>query len=370
MPRGNRQPTPPAATVAAGGSSAVVPYDERREQVRVALLEQQRLMAATAAIQIDPVKMAGLALTHFSRTPGLWDCDATSIARCVLEAAQYGLDMMFGNVYLVPFRNRSTGRREAQLIIGYRGLVNLALRSRDIVRIRGRVVRAKDHFDYGYGLDEHLDHRPHQPRDGSPDELDPGPMTHAYVVAEWADGGRSFDVMTAAEIYAIRARSKGAFDDRGNLTGPWLTDEGEMSKKTVLRRASKMWPLTVEARMALDAEDHAEASAASPVVSTVPDRGRALTERIQAQLGSGDGVPSAPAASGQPDDESGARPAGSAGGGGPSAPPPADPPAKAETAASVDVCGATSPYTQGEYCPLPVHAKGTPHGDDKTGTWL
>jgi len=201
------------------------------------------------------VKMKGVVLSTFTRTPSLWECDPVSIARAVVEAAQAGLEPTgsLGGAYLVPFWNSKAGKREAQLIIGYTGLVKLARRSGDVTRCEARIVRQADEFDFGYGLDPFIHHRPAL---GLPEDA-ANPMTHAYAVATFRDGSKQFDVMSAAEILAIKARSKSK-DKDGNPSGPWVTDEAEMAKKTVLRRLSKLLPLTIEAQRVLDAEESIE----------------------------------------------------------------------------------------------------------------
>jgi recombination protein RecT len=53
--------------------------------------------------------------------------------------------------------------------------------------------------------------------------------------------------MTQREIQDVRSRSKAA------QNGPWVTDFGEMARKTVVRRAAKYWPLSPELA---DASEH------------------------------------------------------------------------------------------------------------------
>jgi len=55
--------------------------------------------------------------------------------------------------------------------------------------------------------------------------------------------------MTKAEIEAIRNRS------RAGKSGPWVTDFAEMAKKTVVRRLSKMLPLSSEIMRHVEADD-------------------------------------------------------------------------------------------------------------------
>jgi recombination protein RecT len=366
-----------------------------RDALRTELQQQLAIMAATAAGGMDATKMAGVALTHFTRNPTLWDCTPVSIARCIVEAAQYGLEPIFGNVYLVPFQNRKSGQREAQLIIGYRGLITLARRSGEVRRVWAEVVRAKDEFRYQRGLHPDLHHVPYQPAPGTTgDDLDPGPMTHAYSVAEFRDGERQFDVMTAAEVYAIRARSKGAFYN-GSLTGPWLTDEAEMSKKTVTRRLSKSLPLTIEARHLLDAEDAGEREA-QQAAPAQPSRAQQLAAQVRGSLGAGRDVPSdttTPSTAGgsddpassdsdaapdqarmvgtsdsgstdQPDAGGAAEGDGQAGahGGGQARQPTGEAPAQ-------PTCSAPSPYREGEACVVEPRHEG-PHEDATGATWL
>jgi hypothetical protein len=63
--------------------------------------------------------------------------------------------------------------------------------------------------------------------------------------------------MSKEEILAIRDRSSSKTKD-GTIVGPWKTDEAEMWRKTVVRRASKYMPLSTEAQRAVMADNQAE----------------------------------------------------------------------------------------------------------------
>jgi recombination protein RecT len=61
-----------------------------------------------------------------------------------------------------------------------------------------------------------------------------------------SNGEIDTEVMTLAEVEAIRKRSK------ASGSGPWVTDFEEMAKKTVIRRHSKRLTLSPEFHDALD----------------------------------------------------------------------------------------------------------------------
>lgn len=336
---------------------AVVPFDAALSALSVELDRRQAIIEQSAASLVDPVKLKGIVLSTFTRTPSLWECDPVSIARAVVEAAQAGLEPTgsLGGAFLVPFFNSKTGRKEAQLIIGYTGLVKLARRSGEIVKVEARVVRQADEFDYGYGLDPYLHHRPAL---GVAEDA-ANPMTHAYAVVHFRSGDKQFDVMSAAEILAIKARSKSK-DRNGNLTGPWVTDEAEMWKKTVLRRASKLMPLTIEAQRVLDAEESIETT---PRNVTPAVRAPQQQSRIAARL-VGAETTSAPvavgAAAGAPTDAPAAHPVNASAAESAPAPLSSGPGAddavidgeavEVEDTQAAEICGDPSPYGDPTVC--------------------
>lgn len=223
------------------------------------------IIDASSVVGIRPDRLKLVALSTFTRTPALWTCDPVSIARAIVEAGQLGLEPtgLLGGAYLVPRANKAT------LLVGYRGLVILAMRSQLVQRVEARVVRAKDAFEYGYGLEPYLRHVPSQ-------DPDPGAYTGAYAVIFYRDGSRQFDYMSIAEIEAIRGRSSAA------RNGPWVTDYAEMCKKTPLRRLMKLAPLTVEVAARLDEIDPEVAEGAAVEVGT--SRQAELRAKLQAQL--------------------------------------------------------------------------------------
>lgn len=149
-----------------------------------------------------------------------------------------------GRAYILPYGNKNyrTGQKEATLIIGYKGMIDLARRSGQIRDISARAVHDGDEFTYSYGLNEDLRHVPC---------AKPGKLTHVYMIANFKDGGHYFQVMNADEIEAAAKRSP----SYGKAVSPWKSDYEAMAKKTVIRRAFPYLPVSVEARDAAASDD-------------------------------------------------------------------------------------------------------------------
>lgn len=216
---------------------------------------------------VDPDRMLRIVLTTIQRTPKLLECTRESLLGCIVQCAQLGLepDGMLGHAYLIPFFNGRSNRFECQLIVGYKGLLKLARQSGEISSIVARVVHAKDEFQFEFGLErDTLVHRP----TGDPD---PGALTHAYAIFRLKDGAVHFDVMTVAQINRIRDSSQGYKRDKAS--SPWTHHYDEMAKKTVIRRASKMAPASIEDRLQRAAvlDERAEAGLPQDIEEICPD---------------------------------------------------------------------------------------------------
>ena len=177
--------------------------------------------------------------SEFRRCPKLLDCSSESIGGAVMLAARLGLepDQQLGHFYMIPFKTT------LQIIIGYKGLLELALRSPNIKSIYAHEVYDGDKFDVLLGTEKRITHIPNY--------IDPGPreLIAVYAIAEYTSGVKEIEVMSRHEIDAIRARSK------ASGSGPWVSDPGAMARKTVLRRICKYIPSAIDAQKAIAAED-------------------------------------------------------------------------------------------------------------------
>ncbi|MFZ4440570.1 MAG: recombinase RecT [Syntrophales bacterium] len=196
-------------------------------------------------------KLIRVAMTSIQRNPKLMDCTQQSLLGCIMTSAALGLepDPFLGQAYFVPYWNTKKNCYEAQFMPGYRGYIALARRTGELQSVSSQVVYERDFFTLQYGLTEKLDHIP---ADG-----DRGDIKGAYVIFRYKDGAYSFDYMTYADIKAIAKRSKTYDEKKNEWTGPWATDEGEMCKKTVVKRHAKLTPMSVEFSKASALEDRA-----------------------------------------------------------------------------------------------------------------
>jgi len=195
-----------------------------------------------------PDRMARLGLTQLRTVRGLADCSQASIMACIMQAAQLGLEPgVLGSCYLIPRKG------EATFLIGYQGLLDLIRRSGKVTSIASRVVYESDTFEIDYAAAVPFTHRPDLRR--TVDRI-LGFYTHAIL----STGEHVFEWMPLHEVQAIRGRSQS-----GN-SGPWATDFAEMGKKTVLRRAAKYLPRSIEFSDAIAAEDHVEYGTPAPAL--------------------------------------------------------------------------------------------------------
>lgn len=189
-------------------------------------------------------RLIRVALTAINRIPDLRECTPLSVLACIMEFAALGLEpnTPLGLAYMVPFKNKHTQKKEATPIIGYRGFIDLAGRSGKISSVSAQIVRSSDEFRIEYGTDRSLHHVPTENR---PKDDGPSNWKGAYAIVVFKDSGSDFEWMMRADILAIKSRSRAAD------SGPWsgdVNDQGEMWKKTVIRRIAKRLPLSPEDR--------------------------------------------------------------------------------------------------------------------------
>lgn len=230
------------------------------------LLESHRDQIAMALPRhLTPERMIRVALTAYTTTPGLWDCDIKSIAACVVQASILGLEpqSVLGEAYLIPFSAKGKTQKQCQLIVGYQGLLKLVRNSGELIMVNAQPVYLRDDFDFEDGLDPYLRHK-----------RAPGtPAERGEIVAYWAGavlkgGGKQFVVMTKPEIEAHRDKYS-----KAKSFGPWVTEFDQMAMKTCIRRLAKLLPKSIEkdsVSAAINIDERAEAGLAQRFSADVP----------------------------------------------------------------------------------------------------
>jgi recombination protein RecT len=191
-----------------------------------------------------------ICITVLRNRDDLAKCEPVSIIASIVEAAQLGieLDPILGHGYLMPFWNRRVQKKLCIFIPGYRGLVHLMRNSGEVAQVNAEIVCAGDTFSLRLGSDRQLVHVPLYEIDRTNENLWLG----VYASARFRDGAVDFEYMPRTEVEKIKARSPSK-NEKGDVVGPWLTDTGEMWKKTPIRRLAKRMPLSPRLRTIIEA---------------------------------------------------------------------------------------------------------------------
>lgn len=228
-----------------------------KEQISYLLNQRKGELAKMLPKTLSIERLLKVAQIAATTTPSLAKCDVASLVGAIGQCAQMGLEpnTVLGHAYLVPF---NTKRKDAngverwvnsvQVIVGYKGFIDLARRSGQIISIAAHEVCEYDKFELSYGLDEKLNH--------TPSMTERGEVIGFYAVAKLKDGGHCFEFMSRQQVEQIQAfaNSKSKFP-----SAVWRDHFVEMGRKTVIRRLSKYLPLSIEFQTAAALDGMAEA---------------------------------------------------------------------------------------------------------------
>lgn len=207
---------------------------------------------------LKPERFISVALAALTKTPKLLDVTQESIFSAFRMLSSLGLEPDGRRAHLIPFG------KEVQVIIDYKGLVELIYRSGEVTKLHADVVCENDIFDYNLGeIQRHvIDFKSREGR---------GEAYCVYALAVMKSGVTKCEVMSIPDVENVRKRSRSA--DKG----PWVTDWAEMAKKTVFRRLSKWLPLSPDLRDAAETDDDLVIETGSPT----PQRGKVELREVE-----------------------------------------------------------------------------------------
>jgi recombination protein RecT len=211
-----------------------------RSYIQSDVVKNQLKMVLPKTLNADV--MARVVCTAILKTPRLAECRIESLMQSILLLSQFGMLPDGRSAHLIPYYNTKAGCYDCQALIDWKGKVSRAT-DNGVENISADVVYHNDKFEWSMTMDGLKFN--HQPDWRNPDR---GAMFAAYCV--WRIGGKfSGVIMSKLEIDNIRKRSKSP--DKG----PWETDYNEMAKKTLVHRASKLWPLDAKFREAIEVQE-------------------------------------------------------------------------------------------------------------------
>jgi len=203
----------------------------RYSNVGVALL---MIFTFGMGLAISPMLQYALAINNGAQIVGT----AAAMTAATLDLP---LNQSLGFAYIVPFRNGKTGHQEAQFQIGYKGFIQLAMRSGQMKRIVAEPIYEAQIISRnpikGYEFD--FDRQP---------EKHEAPAGY-YAYMELINGFTAEAYMTVAQIQEHAARYS---QTAKKGYGVWKDNFDAMALKTVLKKLlTKYAPMSVEMQQAV-----------------------------------------------------------------------------------------------------------------------
>lgn len=204
----------------------------------------------------DPARCARFTasiVSALSVNQALQNCDRNTVISGALlgESLNLSPSPQLGQYYLVPFNNKKKGIQDAQFVLGYKGYVQLALRSGQYKSINVEIVKQGEY-------------KGRDPMTGDPrfqfleddDEWERLPVIGYMASFEYLNGFRKVlywskeKMMNHADRYSA-AFSRKAYENltAGNIpqgdmwkySSFWYKDFDSMAKKTMLRQLISKW---------------------------------------------------------------------------------------------------------------------------------
>ena len=183
--------------------------------------------------------------------PALAECTNTSILSGALLGHSLNLSPspQLGQYYLVPFKNNKTGVTEAQFQLGYKGYIQLAIRSGQYKKLNVLAIKEGELRSFD-PLNEEIDVKLIEDEE----EREQAKTIGYYAMFEYVNGFRKaiYWSKTKMEAHALKY-SKGYQAKKGYTF--WEKDFDGMAYKTMLRQLISKWGImSIDMMSAIDAD--------------------------------------------------------------------------------------------------------------------
>ena len=168
-------------------------------------------------------------------TPALQECTNPSILSAALlgEALNLSPSPQLGQFYMVPFDNKKKGCKEAQFQLGYKGYIQLAIRSGYYKKLNVLAIKEDElvHYD---PLEETVEVNLIE------DDIvrEETPTAGYYAMFEYENGFRKTMYWSKKKMLAHAEKYSSAFYKNGGAKSLELLEQGKIPKKDLLKYSS------------------------------------------------------------------------------------------------------------------------------------
>lgn len=181
----------------------------------------------------------------------LKDCTSPSIVSAALLGYSLKLSPspQLGQYYLVPFYNRKKGVSEAQFNLGYKGYIQLALRSGQYKKLNVLAIKEGELINYN-PLDEEIEVK----LIDDEEERENAKTIGYYAMFEYLNGFKKTMYWSKAKMESHALEYSQGYKAKKGYTF-WEKDFDSMAYKTMLRQLISKWGImSIDMQSALDSD--------------------------------------------------------------------------------------------------------------------
>ena len=206
--------------------SAIVKTDAYKNLVNNTLSDPKRSANFTTAIT-----------SAVSTNPALMDCDPWTIVSAGLlgETLQLSPSPQLGQYYLVPFNDRKLGRKVAQFQLGYKGYIQLAIRSGQYKKLNAMAIKEGELIKYD-PLNEEIEVQLIE----DDAEREAAPTIGYYAMFEYLNGFRKVIYWSKDKMESHALQYSQGYKAKKGYTF-WEKSFDDMAIKTMLRQLISKW---------------------------------------------------------------------------------------------------------------------------------
>lgn len=183
--------------------------------------------------------------------PQLQECTNTSILSSALlgQSLKLSPSPQLGHYYMMPFKNNKNNTTEAQFVLGYKGMIQLAIRSGQYKKLNVLEIKQGELINFD-PLEEEIEVNLIEDEE----QREKAPTIGYYAMFEYMNGFRKAIFWTKSKMEAHAMRYSAGYKAKKGYTF-WEKDFDSMAKKTMLRQLISKWGvMSIDMQKAYEAD--------------------------------------------------------------------------------------------------------------------